>query len=147
MTCQVLKHHNLYPPSGKPSRGSSLIRNRAPPGPYSRNMARALWGSQGGWRFLMSEAPLYSCCETRSSTPLFRQVQALLRALLRRGSLSEVQCSQPAMAFTESGTRKVDKGYLKKGIQIPMAQGRSTKVISMIKRIRTSRLAIKNSLS
>jgi len=33
-------------------------------------------------------------------------------------------------------------GYLKKIIQTPMAQGRSTKVIS----IRTSRLSIKNSL-
>ena len=34
-----------------------------------------------------------------------------------------------------------------KGIQTPMAQGRSAKVISMIKRIRTSRLSIMNSLS
>ena len=33
------------------------------------------------------------------------------------------------------------------GIQTPMAQGRSTKIISMIKWIRTSRLSIKNSLS
>jgi len=33
------------------------------------------------------------------------------------------------------------------GIQIPMAQGRSTKIISMIQWIRTSRLSIKNSLS
>jgi len=29
-------------------RGTSLIRNRAPPGPYSRTMPRALWKSQGG---------------------------------------------------------------------------------------------------
>ena len=34
-----------------------------------------------------------------------------------------------------------------KGIQTPMAQGRSTKIISMVERIRTSRLSIKNSLS
>jgi len=33
-------------------------------------------------------------------------------------------------------------GYLEKGIQTPMAQGRSTKIISMIKWIRTSRLSI-----
>jgi len=33
------------------------------------------------------------------------------------------------------------------GIQTPMAQGRSTKTISMIKWIRTSRLSINNSLS
>jgi len=37
--------------------------------------------------------------------------------------------------------------YLEKGIQTPMAQGRSTKIISMIKWIRTSRLSIKNPLS
>ena len=37
--------------------------------------------------------------------------------------------------------------YLEKGIQTPMAQGLSTKIISMIKWIRTSRLSIKNSLS
>ena len=36
---------------------------------------------------------------------------------------------------------------LVKGVQSPMAQGRSTEVISMINRIRTSRLSIKNSLS
>ena len=33
------------------------------------------------------------------------------------------------------------------GIQAPMAKGRSTKVILMIRWIRTSRLTIKNSLS
>ena len=38
-------------------------------------------------------------------------------------------------------------GYLKKGIEIPMEQGRSTVIVSMIKWIRTSRLSIKNSLS
>ena len=36
---------------------------------------------------------------------------------------------------------------MKQGIQPPMAQGRSTKIIWMIKWIRTSRLSIKNSLS
>ena len=38
-------------------------------------------------------------------------------------------------------------GYLKKGVQTPMAQGRSTEIVSMIKWIRTSRLSKKNSLS
>ena len=38
-------------------------------------------------------------------------------------------------------------GYLEKGIQTPMAQGRSTKIISMIKWVRSSRLSVKNSLS
>jgi len=38
-------------------------------------------------------------------------------------------------------------GYLKKEIQTPMAQGRSTKIILMTKWIRTSRLSIKHSFS
>ena len=38
-------------------------------------------------------------------------------------------------------------GYLEKGIQTPMAPGRSAKIISMIKWIRTSRLSIKKTLS
>ena len=41
-------------------RGTSLIRNSAPVGPYSRTIPRALWWSQGVEPFLMSEAPLYS---------------------------------------------------------------------------------------
>ena len=36
---------------------------------------------------------------------------------------------------------------VEKGIQTPMAQGRSTEIISMIQWIRTSRLSIKHSLS
>ena len=38
-------------------------------------------------------------------------------------------------------------GYLDKEVQTSMAQGRSTKIISMMKWIRTSRLSMKNSLS
>ena len=38
-------------------RGTSLIRNHSPLGPYSRIMPRALMESQGGG--LMSEVPLY----------------------------------------------------------------------------------------
>ena len=41
-----------------PYGGTSLIRNRAPLGPYSRTMPRALQWSWGGARFLMSEVPL-----------------------------------------------------------------------------------------
>jgi hypothetical protein len=40
-------------------RVTSLIRNRRSLGPYSRTMPRALWGSQGGGRFVMIEVPLY----------------------------------------------------------------------------------------
>ena len=39
-------------------RGTSLIRNSAPLGPYSRTMPRALWWSMGGVLFLVSEVPL-----------------------------------------------------------------------------------------
>ena len=40
-------------------RGISLIRNRPPLGPYSRNMPRAIRWSKGGGLFLLSEVPLY----------------------------------------------------------------------------------------
>ena len=41
-----------------PYRGTSLIKNSAPLGPYSSPMPRPLWRSWGGGRFLMSEVPL-----------------------------------------------------------------------------------------
>ena len=43
-------------------RGTSLIRNRHPVGPYRRTIPRLLWRSWGGGRSLMSEVhvPLYS---------------------------------------------------------------------------------------
>ena len=41
-----------------PYRGTSLIRNRLPLGPYTGHMPRALWWSDGGRLFLMSEVPL-----------------------------------------------------------------------------------------
>ena len=40
-------------------RGTSLIGNNPPGVPYSRDIPRPLWYSQGGGRFLMSESPLY----------------------------------------------------------------------------------------
>ena len=42
-----------------PCRGTLLIRNRLPLGPYSGNMPRPLWWSWGGGQFLMSVVPLY----------------------------------------------------------------------------------------
>ena len=39
-------------------RGTSLIRNSRRLGPYSRTKPRALWWSQGGSSFLLSEVPL-----------------------------------------------------------------------------------------
>ena len=39
-------------------RGTSVLRNNAPLGPYSRKMPGGLWRPKGGGLFLMSEAPL-----------------------------------------------------------------------------------------
>ena len=39
-------------------RGTSLIRNTPPPGPFSRTKPRALWWSKGGRLFLMSKVSL-----------------------------------------------------------------------------------------
>ena len=41
-----------------PYRDTSFIRKIDHPGPYSRTMTRALWWSEGGVLFLMSEVPL-----------------------------------------------------------------------------------------
>ena len=63
-------------------------------------------------------------------------------------NLSPFTSSCKPEGLSTKSLRKVDiYGYLEKGIQTPMAQDRSTKVISMIKWIRTSRLSEKNSLS
>ena len=40
-------------------KGTSLIRNSALLGPFSRTMHRALWWILGRGRFRMSEVPLY----------------------------------------------------------------------------------------
>ena len=41
-------------------RGTSLIRDSPPPGPYSRPMPGALWWSYEGRWFLRNEVPLYN---------------------------------------------------------------------------------------
>ena len=46
-----------------------------------------------------------------------------------------------------SPPKKVDMRLPGKGIQTPIAQGRSTEIISMIKWIRTSRLSMNSSVS
>ena len=65
--CITGHHPPCAPPQASPTkasvatygyRGTSLIRNCAPLGPYSRNMPRALWWSWGGGLFLISEVPL-----------------------------------------------------------------------------------------
>jgi len=54
------RHHEIK------YRGTSLMRNCPPLGPYSRTMPRALRWSWGGWLFPMSEVPLYSMPSTQS---------------------------------------------------------------------------------
>ncbi|KAJ1491230.1 hypothetical protein T484DRAFT_3222922 [Baffinella frigidus] len=53
--CVALCQHAAGLSQTVPYRGTSLIRNRPPLGPYSRPTPRALWWSLGGWAFLMSE--------------------------------------------------------------------------------------------
>ena len=45
-------------PPSRVYRGTSLVTNTPPAGPYGNSMPRVLWWSWGGWRFLKSEAPL-----------------------------------------------------------------------------------------
>jgi len=68
---------------------------------------------------------------------------------VQKGPVSST-CSREKMKVADYERQELGRwvlGYLEKGIQTPMAQGRSTKIVSMIKWIRTSRLSIKNSLS
>jgi hypothetical protein len=53
--------------------------------------------------------------------------------------------SPPATGYERIIGRKI-YGYLEKGIQTPMTEGRSTKIISFIKWIRTRRLPTNNPL-
>ena len=52
------------------------------------------------------------------------------------------ECQRVSLA-----SRRETHGYLEKGVQTPMAQGRSTRIILMIKWVRVSRLSTKKSLS
>jgi len=52
-----VREYSLNP---EPYRGTSLIRNRPPLGPYSRTMSKGLWWPYGGVIFLESEVPLYT---------------------------------------------------------------------------------------
>ena len=58
----VIKREKSSPRASHPLyRGTSLIRNRAPLGPYSSRMPRALWWSWGGGRFYERGTPVGSC--------------------------------------------------------------------------------------
>ena len=72
-----------------------------------------------------------------TSHPLRRTLAADLHQLLLQKCIS--LCPAPPTHLTQCMG-------VEHGIQTSMAQGRSTKIISMIKWIRTSRLSIKNSL-
>ena len=71
----------------------------------------------------------------------------MLRIVLgRRFDMTHIQVSEGDDNGGEKAKQRI-LGYLQKGIQTPMAQGRSTNIISKMKWIRTSRLSMKNSLS
>ena len=61
-------------------RGTSLISNSPPLGPYSRTMPRALWWSWGGGVFLMNEVPLHGTQRLTESI-LFRSQSILVRKI------------------------------------------------------------------
>jgi len=50
---------------GTAYRGTSLIRNSPPLGPYSRTMSRVLWRSWGGGGSYERRSALRSCSQTR----------------------------------------------------------------------------------
>ena len=53
------RHVPACPRGRQVYRGTSLIRNHAPLGPYSRSMPRAPGWHYGGMLFIISEVPLY----------------------------------------------------------------------------------------
>ena len=57
LACAAEVHHRSYP-HHKSYRGTSLIRNRPPPEPYTKTMSRALWWRCGVGHCLMREVPL-----------------------------------------------------------------------------------------
>ena len=56
---------------------TSIIRNSAPLGTYSRNMPRALWRPYGGKLFLMGEVPLVKWVSHLLHTKIIEQSQKL----------------------------------------------------------------------
>jgi len=84
-------------------RGTSLIRNSAPLAPYIRTMPRALWWSQGGGLFLMSEVRLQDVAGVVASGPHFNQFPLLLDC--RSGSLLTL----PTETKVECGTSQSKK--------------------------------------
>ena len=68
-------------------RGTSLLRNCLPLGPYSNPMPRVLWWSQGGGGVLMSEVPVYAYLDLATPiSSLKMRVAALYARARRRGS-------------------------------------------------------------
>jgi hypothetical protein len=55
---EFLRRSTYTAPPRASYRGTSLIRPPPPVGPYTRTMSRAVWWSQGGVPFLMSEVPM-----------------------------------------------------------------------------------------
>ena len=72
-------------------RSTSLIRNSAPVGYYSRNMPGALWKPWGGGLFLMSEVPLYRLRAKSGPARAFY----VRRDLYYRGTSPTRNCAPP----------------------------------------------------
>jgi len=70
-------------------RGTSLIRNRLLPGPYSRAMPRRLRWSHGGGHFLMSEVPLYTVCAKGGRVCVREESYMHARLPTGKGTLAE----------------------------------------------------------
>ena len=99
--------HTLNP---KTCRGTSLIRNRDPVGPYSRTMPTLLWWRYGGRRFLISKVTLYTrhpCTPApESSTPKQRRGPIMKRELTQN-FLSMKFTTQHSIFFTRHSERFV----------------------------------------
>ena len=86
---------------GATYRGTSLTRKRAPPGPYSRTVPRALWWSwEGGGSFLCAMDP---CTK---SVPVTRCHPCLSRQVTHITPLSLTHTRSLTLTFTRSHTLK-----------------------------------------
>ena len=75
--------HDLY------SKGTSLIRNSAPLGPYSRPIPRIFWRSWGGRRFIMSKVPLYRAYSNLRYHKLMYTPDLGLRTFIKQGPYTD----------------------------------------------------------
>ena len=99
---------------------------------------------------VLSAGTLNPCIHTRSLVLEFA-MDARAVAILTPDSQDEalslvIHLANPSFVRFQTSLGWWIHGYLEKGIQTPMAPGRSTKITLMIELLRTSKLSIKNSL-